>query len=401
MLNFTTLPPLSLYIHYPWCAQKCPYCDFNSHTAASGKNKKQDDQAYVDALIRDLEGELPSIWGRTVQTVFIGGGTPSLMQPEAMEQLLSHIRARINLSPLAEITMEANPGTVDQRKFADFYAAGVNRLSMGIQSFDDVLLAKIGRIHDSQQACYAIEQAQNAGFSNINLDLMYALPGQNLASAVHDMQQAISFKPAHISHYQLTIEANTLFASRPPPLPDDELSYDMQLDCQQILADAGYQHYEISAYAQAGKQCRHNLNYWQFGDYLGIGAGAHGKISNACEQHIFRRWKEKHPQSYLEIYGSVKKIHKKAEIIANSSMLGGEQQLGHHDIGFEFMLNSSRLIDGFDSQLFSARTGLPIAQIQAGLDKAIKLELIAWHGQRIKPTRRGLQYLNELQEIFL
>jgi len=405
MLNFTTLPPLSLYIHYPWCAQKCPYCDFNSHTAPLAVNAKQRDEAYVNALINDLEHELPAIWGRTIQSIFIGGGTPSLIQPESLQNLLSQISARIKLSPMAEITMEANPGTVDQLKFKEFRQAGINRLSMGIQSFDDQLLTKIGRIHDSQQARLAIERAKLAGFDNINLDLMYALPGQTLKNALNDVQQAIDFDTSHLSHYQLTLEPNTLFASQPPQLPDDDLSYDMQLECQQLLADAGFEHYEVSAYAQPGKQCRHNLNYWQFGDYLGIGAGAHGKISDAAQQTITRRWKEKHPQHYLEknrleINSSEKRLENSTNS-ANSFMIGGQQQLSRHDIGFEFMLNSSRLIDGFDSQLFFAHTGLPIIQIEKGLKKAVALGLIEWHRDRIKPTERGLQYLNELQELFL
>ncbi len=387
MLNFTTLPPLSLYIHYPWCAQKCPYCDFNSH-AAPVQDNKQRDRHYVDALINDLEQELPTIWGRTIQSIFIGGGTPSLIEPESMQHLLSRINARLKVSPMAEVTMEANPGTVDQLKFTEFHQAGINRLSMGIQSFDDQLLQKIGRIHDSQQAIQAIERAQMAGFDNINLDLMYALPGQTLKGAVNDIQQAIQFETTHLSHYQLTLEPNTLFSHQPPVLPDDDLSYEMQTQCQQILADAGFQHYEISAYAKAGNECLHNLNYWQFGDYLGIGAGAHGKISDAAQQSITRRWKLKHPQSYLENS-------------ATSDIIGGEEKLSRNDIGFEFMLNASRLTGGFNSELFYKQTGLPINQIEGGLNKAVKLGLIEWQLHHIKPTKRGLQYLNELQAIFL
>ncbi len=249
---------------------------------------KQRDEQYINALLIDLQQELPAIWGRTVQSIFIGGGTPSLMQPEALSKLISHVAALVKLSPMAEITMEANPGTVDLVKFAEFYSAGINRLSMGIQSFNDRLLQKIGRIHDGQQARQAIERAQSAGFDNINLDLMYALPGQTLQEALDDTHQAIAFQTSHLSHYQLTLEPNTLFASQPPPLPDDDLSYEMQTQCQQLLADSGYVHYEVSAYAKPGKKCQHNLNYWQFGDYLGIGAGAHGKISDASRQSITR-----------------------------------------------------------------------------------------------------------------
>ncbi len=390
MLNFTTLPPLSLYIHYPWCAKKCPYCDFNSHAAAnnSEQSDKQRDMAYVKALLQDLQQELPSIWGRTVQTVFIGGGTPSLIHPDALHELISHIRALLNLPPMAEITMEANPGTVDQDKFTAFRQAGITRLSMGIQSFDDVLLQRIGRIHNSLQAKQAINRAQEAGFDNINLDLMYALPGQSLKQALDDVQQALDFDTAHLSHYQLTLEPNTLFASQPPQLPDDDLAWDMQLECQQLLRDHGLHHYEISAYSKPGQHSRHNLNYWQFGDYMGIGAGAHGKISDASRQSITRRWKVKHPAAYLE----------KAQ---NSIMIGGAERLSRKDIGFEFMLNASRLVDGFDTEIFALHTGLAINQIAAGLQKAVELDLIEWELHHIKPTERGLRYLNELQAIFL
>ncbi len=402
MLNFTTLPPLSLYIHYPWCVKKCPYCDFNSHTAIVNQSAQVRDQDYIDALITDLEYELPSVWGRTVQTVFIGGGTPSLIQPEQLQQLLSEIRARVRLSPMAEITMEANPGTVDQVKFAEFREAGINRLSIGIQSFNDQLLKKIGRIHNAQQACLAIERAKQAGFNNINLDLMYALPGQTLEQALSDVQQAIAFDTSHLSHYQLTLEANTLFAYQAPILPDDDLSYDMQIECQQLLTQAGFEHYEVSAYAQANQQCRHNLNYWQFGDYLGIGAGAHGKISDAFEQNIIRRWKQKHPLSYIkQAVTQEKKQQQSSTNTKNSSMIGGQQILSQYDIGFEFMLNSTRLVNGFESQLFFAHTGLPLMQIETQLNKAVELGLIQWHQNHIKPTQQGLQYLNELQELFL
>ena len=389
MLNFTTLPPLSLYIHYPWCVQKCPYCDFNSHQMAAGKSsqfeKHNKDEQYVSALLRDLERELPDIWGRTVQSIFIGGGTPSLIEPEQLHRLLSHIRSLLKLSPLAEITMEANPGTVDQVKFAEFHSAGVNRLSIGVQSFDSVLLEKIGRIHNGQQAAKAIEVARLAGFDNINLDLMYGLPGQTLEHAIADVQQAINFQTSHLSHYQLTLEPNTFFAAHPPKLPDDDLSYDMQLCCQELLADNGFQHYEVSAYAKEHFQCRHNMNYWQFGDYVGIGAGAHGKISNAQQQNILRRWKEKHPYTYMQ----------------KSSMIGGEGELSRADIGFEFMLNASRLVEGFNSDLFARQTGLTIKSIEKGLHKAVELDLIQWQLHHIKPTQKGLQYLNELQQLFL
>ncbi|WP_198263242.1 radical SAM family heme chaperone HemW [sulfur-oxidizing endosymbiont of Gigantopelta aegis] len=399
MLNFTTLPPLTLYIHYPWCAQKCPYCDFNSHVPNNTTpSELARDKQYVAALIHDLEQELPAIWGRSIQSIFIGGGTPSLIHPETMADLFSQLHARLAISPMAEITMEANPGSVDQAKFAEFHAAGINRLSIGIQSFDNQLLQKIGRIHNGQQARQAIERAKLAGFDNINLDLMYALPGQSLQLALDDVQQAIDYDTNHLSHYQLTLEPNTLFASQPPALPDDDLSYDMQTQCQQLLANAGFEHYEVSAYARPGKQCRHNLNYWQFGDYVGIGAGAHGKISDAAQQRITRRWKLKHPQTYVEnsvISG------KSAENKLKLTIIGGEEILSRQDIGFEFMLNASRLTNGFSTELFYQQTGLPISHIEKGLKRAVELGLIEWHLQRIKPTARGLQYLNELQAIFL
>jgi len=385
MLNFTTLPPLSLYIHYPWCVQKCPYCDFNSHAVDQKNNPQQRDEQYVNALLQDLQQQLPDIWGRNIQTIFIGGGTPSLIEPEQLHRLLSHIRALLKLSPMAEITMEANPGAVDKIKFSEFRSAGINRLSIGVQSFNDGLLNKIGRIHNSQQACQAIERAQSAGFDNINLDLMYGLPGQVLQEAEADVQQAIDFETTHLSHYQLTIEPNTLFYSQSPLMPDDNLTYDMQLSCQQLLADNGFQHYEISAYAKENYQCRHNINYWQFGDYIGIGAGAHGKISNANQQSVKRTVKEKHPFTFLE----------------KSSTIIEEGQLSKHDLCFEFMLNASRLVDGFTSDLFSRHTGLAINHLEKGLQKAVELDLIQWQLHRIKPTQRGLQYLNELQKIFL
>jgi oxygen-independent coproporphyrinogen-3 oxidase len=407
MLNFTTLPPLSLYIHYPWCARKCPYCDFNSHTVSPRLtlDEQQRDEAYVDALLADLQQELPGIWGRRVQSIFIGGGTPSLMQPEALQRLLEQLNTLLNLSPFIEITLEANPGTVEQSRFSAFRAAGINRLSIGIQSFNDQHLHSLGRIHTSAQAAAAIEQAQSAGFENLNLDLMYALPGQTLKQALQDVEQAIKFNPTHLSHYQLTLEPNTFFASHPPELPDDDLSHDMQILCQERIAAAGYEHYEISAYAHKGHRCQHNLNYWQFGDYLGIGAGAHGKISDASSQTITRRWKTKHPQSYLEQF-SVAPVSSSglATISTNdekSSMMKGEEQLSIHDIGFEFMLNASRLVDGIDTQLFSRHTGLSLSQIETSLNKALELELIEWRDDHIKPTERGLRYLNELQAIFL
>lgn len=389
MINFNTLPPLSLYIHYPWCARKCPYCDFNSHSASQCDfpDDHQRDKAYIAALINDLHQELPNIWGRSIHSVFIGGGTPSLIHPEALHELLIQLTTLLSISPFAEITLEANPGTVDQARFSQYRQAGINRLSLGIQSFNDALLEAIGRIHDGKQACQAIEYAYSAGFENINLDMMYALPGQTLQQARQDIQQAIGFSTTHLSHYQLTLEANTLFARHPPVLPNDDLSYDMQRHCQELLASAAYQHYEISAYAKSGYTCQHNINYWQFGDYLGIGAGAHGKISNASTQTILRRWKIKHPRNYLATH------HK--------TFTMGESSLSKDDIVFEFMLNATRLTQGFSKALFTEHTGLAPEQLNEGLNKALALQLVTVEPDFIKPTERGLRYLNELQSIWL
>lgn len=291
-----TTPPLSLYVHLPWCVRKCPYCDFNSH---EGRGALPFD-AYVDALIADLEHDLPLVWGRTVHSVFFGGGTPSLFPPEFIDRFLQAASARLRFAPGAEITLETNPGTAEHGRFELYQAAGVNRLSFGIQSFDDGCLKRLGRIHDSGEAEAAVKLAQDAGFDNLNLDLMYALPGQTLAMAEHDLRRAFALEPAHISHYQLTLEPNTVFAARPPQgIPDEDGAWDIQEHCQALLAEHGYGQYEVSAYAREGRRCQHNLNYWRYGDYLGIGAGAHGKITLGAEQDILRRWKLKHPTQYL------------------------------------------------------------------------------------------------------
>ncbi len=298
-------PPLSLYVHLPWCVRKCPYCDFNSHAA---KGALPFDE-YVDALIRDLDHDLPLVWGRVVNSVFFGGGTPSLFPPEAIDRFLQAASARLRFAPGLEITLETNPGTAEHGRFDRYLAAGVNRLSFGIQSFDDAALQRLGRIHDSAEAERAVKLAQDAGYDNLNLDLMYALPEQTLAQAENDLVRAFALQPTHVSHYQLTLEPNTVFFARPPRgIPDDDAAWDMQEHCQQLLADAGYAQYEVSAYARPGRQCAHNLNYWRFGDYLGIGAGAHGKISSGAEQHVLRRWKHKHPQTYLAQAGGAAAI---------------------------------------------------------------------------------------------
>jgi len=384
MHNFTALPPLSLYLHIPWCVRKCPYCDFNSHEKKSGIPEKQ----YVAALLSDLEQELPEIWGRQVQSIFIGGGTPSLFSPEALDELLCGVRARLNLQAHAEITLEANPGTMEAGKFHEFRSLGINRLSIGVQSFNDDALSRIGRIHGRKEAIRAAEQAHDAGFDNFNLDLMFGLPQQTLALALEDNHTAIALEPTHLSHYQLTLEPNTLFHHNPPVLPQDELLWSMQEQCQEQLAEAGYTHYEVSAFAKAKRQCRHNLNYWQFGDYLGIGAGAHGKISNAQHQSITRRSKLRHPDEYLAKASSPERI-------------STEQQLSEQDAGFEFMLNALRLTDGFAPHLFSDQTGLPISVVEEPLRRAEELELIDWDIKLIRPTEKGRNYLNDLLQLFL
>ncbi len=384
MHNFTALPPLSLYIHIPWCVRKCPYCDFNSHEQKQALPEKQ----YVAALLADLEQELPHIWGRPVQTIFIGGGTPSLFSAEALDELLCGIRARVQLPPGAEITLEANPGTVEAGKFHEFRALGINRLSIGVQSFNDDLLERIGRIHGRREAIRAAEEAHDAGCDNFNLDLMFGLPQQTLAQALEDVRTAFALEPTHLSHYQLTLEPNTLFHHNPPALPDDELRWDMQERCQDIIAEHGYGHYEVSAYAKQGKQCQHNVNYWRFGDYLGIGAGAHGKISDAQYQTITRHNKQRNPNDYLRTAHSPERDQ-------------GRHRLTRVDVGFEFMLNALRLTEGFESHLFQDHTGLPINIIEKQLQRAEELELIEWSATHIRPTERGRNYLNDLLQLFL
>jgi putative oxygen-independent coproporphyrinogen III oxidase len=384
MLNLTALPPLSLYIHVPWCVRKCPYCDFNSHKSPD----TLPEAAYIDALIRDLEQELPSVWGRTIQTIFIGGGTPSLFSAEAYDRLFSSLRALLPFSPQIEITLEANPGTFEAQRFADYLDLGINRLSIGVQSFNDQALASLGRIHDSKQAIKAIETAHKVGFDNFNLDLMFGLPHQTEKLARHDIETAISLEPSHISYYQLTLEPNTLFYQQPPTLPDEDPIIDWQIANQQRLAKAGYKQYEVSAYAKNTQQCRHNVNYWQFGDYLGIGAGAHGKISDAATQSVTRRSKQKQPQAYIDSAGSEKVIL-------------GEEHISRQDISFEFMLNALRLTDGFPTPLFYQHAGIPISHIDTALQQAEVDGLLTRDIYRIRPTEKGQRYLNSLIELFL
>ncbi|HEY0634436.1 MAG TPA: radical SAM family heme chaperone HemW [Gammaproteobacteria bacterium] len=383
MFHFDTLPPLSLYLHFPWCVRKCPYCDFNSHELKSGIPEA----AYVEALLADLEEELPLVWGRKVITLFIGGGTPSLLSPEALDRLLAGIRARITLSPEAEITLEANPGTAEQQRFAEFRAAGVNRLSIGVQSFNEDQLRKLGRIHGRREAIEAAEMAHRAGFANFNLDLMFALPGQTLAQARDDVATAIALEPPHLSYYQLTLEPNTAFHHQPPLLPDDELMWSIHQQGQQQLATAGYAQYEVSAYAKAGWQCRHNLNYWRFGDYLGIGAGAHGKLTDPQRQRYLRRWKVRHPQEYLAAAGAQR--------------LAGQSEPDETEALFEFMLNALRLAEGFPLSLLSDHAGLSPAVAEAALRQAQARGLIESAQGHIRPTVLGYNHLNTLLEMFL
>ncbi|WP_133477491.1 radical SAM family heme chaperone HemW [Cognatilysobacter segetis] len=378
-------PPLSLYVHVPWCVKKCPYCDFNSHTGRGELPLAQ----YVDALLADLDFDLPLVWGRTIRTVFFGGGTPSLLPAELVDRFLQQASARLRFAPDCEITLETNPGTSEYGKLADYRAAGVNRLSFGVQSFDDGCLERLGRIHDSAQAATAIRQAQDAGFDELNLDLMYALPGQDLAMAERDVERAIALAPTHISHYQLTLEPNTVFAARPPKnIPDDDLAWDMQEHCQALLASAGYEHYETSAYARPGHRCAHNLNYWRYGDYLGIGAGAHGKITLGASQAILRRWKHKHPARYLETAGT-------------ADSLGGDETIEPSRRPFEFMLNALRLHEGFAWPQFEARTGLSRAAIAGPLSRAFDEGWLETDGEYVRPTALGRRFTNDVLELFL
>ena len=378
-------PPLSLYVHLPWCVRKCPYCDFNSHEAKGALPFA----AYVDALIADLDLDLPLVWGRTVHTVFFGGGTPSLFPADAIDAFLQAASARLRFAPNLEITLETNPGTAEHGRFDRYRAAGVNRLSFGVQSFDDGCLQRLGRIHDSAQAEAAVKLAQDAGFDNFNLDLMYALPGQTLAMAGYDVERALALQPAHISHYQLTLEPNTLFAAKPPAgIPDHDASWDMQEHCQALLADADYAQYEVSAYARAGRQCAHNLNYWHFGDYLGIGAGAHGKLTLGSEQAILRRWKVKHPATYLTKAGT-------------AAAIGGDERIEPARRPFDYMLNALRLVDGFMLTEFEARTGLARECIGAELDAAVAHDWITLERDRVVPTELGRRFTNDVIGLFL
>jgi oxygen-independent coproporphyrinogen-3 oxidase len=383
-LSLPALPPLALYVHFPWCVRKCPYCDFNSHEPAAGIESIPE-PSYLDALRADLEAALPLVWGRRIVSVFIGGGTPSLLSARGLDRLLSDIRALLPLEPDCEITLEANPGTFEADKFAAFRASGVNRLSIGIQSFDDEQLHRLGRIHDRAQALAAIDIARRS-FENFNLDLMYALPQQSMAAMQRDIETALRFEPPHLSLYQLTVESNTVFAKFPPQLPDDDTSAAMHEWIEERTTGAGYRHYEVSAYARAGRECRHNLNYWSFGDYLGIGAGAHSKIS--FPHRIVRQVRFKQPASYL---GNA----------AAGRFCAESFEVARSDLPFEFMLNALRLTDGFPVAWFGERTGLPISAVDKRLDTAERRGLIERGLQRIQPTALGRRFLSDLQAQFL
>lgn len=379
--GLTNPPPLSLYIHIPWCVRKCPYCDFNSHEA----KQAIPEAAYVDALIQDLEQATPLIWGRKIHSVFFGGGTPSLFSGASIDKILSHVRMLTPLEYGAEITLEANPGTVDTAHFQAYKDAGVNRVSLGIQSFDDRYLKALGRIHDSEQAQQAAALAI-ATFERVNLDVMYALPQQTLEDALNDAKIACALNPAHLSFYHLTLEPNTPFHRTPPSLPDDDTSATMQEEIEAYLAQQGYQNYETSAFAQTGKQCKHNLNYWTFGDYLGIGAGAHSKLS--FHNKLIRQARHKHPKRYMEFVPQGKAVDQ-------------EWTISPQALGFEFMMNALRLNDGFATDLFQQRTGLPLISIQASINEALQQGLITHQHARIAPTLKGRRFLNNLLEIFL
>ncbi len=377
-------PPLSMYVHLPWCAKKCPYCDFNSHAV---KGRIPFDK-YLQALLADLDNDLPRIWGRVVHSIFIGGGTPSLFPASHISSLLNGINARCRMDPAAEITLEANPGSVEHDRFSAYRDAGINRISLGIQSFSDKQLTGIGRIHNSDEARAAIHSVKRAGFDNINLDIMFGLPGQKAEQALADIQAAIDAGPEHISHYQLTLEPNTLFAANPPTLPDESELDEMQERCQALLLDAGYYQYEVSAYARDGKSCRHNVNYWRFGDYLGIGAGAHGKITRPAESSVVRTVKHKHPGKYLAA-------------LQDGQWLMEEKTLTESDLVFEFFLNQLRLKNGINKADFPARTGLPWTDVEGQVQQAGERGLLEESDVTLTATELGWNHLNSLQGMFL
>lgn len=382
-LSLGALPPLSLYLHLPWCLQKCPYCDFNSHEWHEEGGPPQ--QRYLEAVQADLDAALPLVWGRKVHTVFIGGGTPSLFSPEGIDRLLADVRARLPLEPGCEVTLEANPGTFERERFAAFRAAGVTRLSIGVQSFDDAQLAALGRVHDRAQAIAAIHEAQRA-FDTFNIDLMYALPRQGVDDCVSDLRQALAFEPPHLSVYHLTLEPNTRFARQPPPLPDEDTAFEMLDRIVEAGAAAGLERYEVSAFARPGHRCRHNLNYWEFGDYLGIGAGAHSKLS--FPHRIVRQVRWRDPATYMRS-------------ALEGQAVSNEEVVPRGRLVFEFMLNALRLREGFELARFTERTGLPLSAAEAALLKGESRGLIERDLTRVWPTPRGFDFLSDLQALFL
>lgn len=376
--------PLSLYIHIPWCLRKCPYCDFNSHASPTDLPEKP----YIQALLTNLSQELPYIWGRKLESIFIGGGTPSLFSADSIDELLCGIRTMLPFRPNIEVTLEANPGTFEQEKFKGFRQAGINRLSVGIQSFNVEHLQALGRVHNRDEALRAADIARHAGFDNFNLDLMFGLPAQSIEQALADLQQAIDLQPTHLSWYQLTLEPNTYFYKHPPVLPEDDLIADMQFKGQELLSHSCYTQYEVSAYARPGFECRHNRNYWEFGDYVAIGAGAHGKITNPAEGSITRYHNYRQPTEYMQQ-------------VRRGMARSGQQVLTEADVVFEFMLNALRLHDGFALALFPERTGLAVSQLQAGLDKAVQHGFLTVENEYVRPTPTGWQFLNKVIQLFL
>jgi putative oxygen-independent coproporphyrinogen III oxidase len=398
--QFTSLPPLSLYIHIPWCIRKCPYCDFNSHEGAVQERE------YVNALMSDLESELPNFWGRTIHTVFFGGGTPSLFSADAIGEIIAGVRARTRLSPSAEITLEANPGTFEAQKFADYKSAGINRLSIGIQSFNDAHLQALGRVHDSAEAKRAIEIGLST-IGNVNLDVMFALPAthtgrepQSMSECERDVETALSFNTPHLSFYQLTMEPNTVFAKKPPPLPDHDLAADMQSRVEEMLVAAGYSHYETSGYAKPGRECQHNLNYWKFGDYVGIGAGAHGKLSMPGGRSTSDRFVADSPASIVRTE-RIKQPREYMQRAASGNAVHERRIVSRSDVGFEFMLNALRLTEGFAVREFEERTGFTISLVDRALNACESEGLIVRDHVRVTPTALGRRFLNRALEKFL
>ncbi|MGC1388142.1 MAG: radical SAM family heme chaperone HemW [Steroidobacteraceae bacterium] len=388
--------PLALYVHMPWCVRKCPYCDFNSHQLKSASPPVH----YIDALIKDFDSELPEFEGRRIDTVFFGGGTPSLFRPDEFARLLEALGQRAAFAGDAEITLEANPGTVERGRFAGYRDAGINRVSLGAQSFDPRALERLGRIHTAEDTHRAVEELRSAGIDNFNLDLMYALPGQGLDEAIADVRAACALRPAHISYYQLTLEPGTVFHARPPTLPGEDEAWTIQTECQQILAAEGFEQYEVSAYAQRGARCRHNLNYWLFGDYVGLGAGAHGKISSSLPDGILRTAKPNQPREYLGRLDD-SPIAPGPTATGCPAPIGERKYIAAADLPFEFMLNALRLNEGFATRDFECRTGLPLSSVEAALRRAGNRGLVEGAGGRWRPTAIGARFLNDLQASFL